>query len=101
MNSHSQRQNKQQSEVISSVTNLFLFIRTASIEVKKFNSLRGKPVVVLNKQRRRGDREAYIYEIFLNQTKIKSDYRIMFIKHKPVHQLQQLQVDLSYTTSQQ
>jgi hypothetical protein len=35
-----------------------LFIRTASIEVKKFNSLRGKPVVVLNKQRRRGDREA-------------------------------------------
>lgn len=39
---------------------LSLFMRTASIEVRKFNSLRAAPVVVLNKQRRRGDKEGCI-----------------------------------------
>ena len=35
----------------------FLCMRTASIEVKKFNSRRAVPVTVLNKQRRRGDND--------------------------------------------
>jgi hypothetical protein len=39
---------------------LFRFIRIANIEVRKFNSLRGAPVVVLNKQRRRGDKDGCI-----------------------------------------
>lgn len=34
-------------------------MRTATIEVKKFNSFRAVPVVVLNKQRRRGDKEGW------------------------------------------
>ena len=37
-------------------------MRTASIEVRKFNSLREAPVVVLNKQRRRGDRDGCIIQ---------------------------------------
>lgn len=36
---------------------LFLFRRMARIEVKKFSSRRAVPVVVLNKQRRRGDKD--------------------------------------------
>ena len=36
---------------------LFLFTQTAMIEVKKFNSRRAFPVVVLNKHRRRGDKD--------------------------------------------
>lgn len=32
-------------------------MRTASIEVKKFSSLRAFPLIVLNKQRRRGDKD--------------------------------------------
>lgn len=32
-------------------------MRRASMEVRKFNSLRAAPVVVLNKQRRRGDKD--------------------------------------------
>lgn len=39
---------------------LFRFMRIASIEVRKFNSLRGAPVVVLNKQSRRGDKDGCI-----------------------------------------
>lgn len=36
---------------------LSLFMRTASIEVKKFSFLRAAPVFVLNKQRQRGDKD--------------------------------------------
>lgn len=39
------------------MTSLFLFKRTAKIEVKKFNSRRAVPVVVLNKQSLRGDND--------------------------------------------
>ena len=40
-----------------SVFDLFLFRRMARTEVKKFSSRRAAPVVVLNKQRRRGDKD--------------------------------------------
>ena len=44
---------------------LCLFMRTASIEVRKFNSLRAVPLVVLNKQRRRGDKDGCYKEIII------------------------------------
>lgn len=64
MDSHSKDKSKQ--PLLSLVTNLFLFMRTASIEVKKLSSLRGEPFVVLNKHSLLGDREAYIYKTFPN-----------------------------------
>lgn len=41
----------------SNVVYLFLFMRTARIEVKKFSSSRATPVTVLNKHSLRGDKD--------------------------------------------
>lgn len=60
---------------------LFLFKRTAKIEVKKFNSRRAVPVVVLNKQSLRGDNDGCCNTIRTSSLKNKRTPKKMLYKN--------------------
>lgn len=61
---------------------LFLFKRTARIEVRKVISRRGAPVDVLNKQRRRGDSDGCSNSNSLSSTKLIAKIIIKKIRTK-------------------
>lgn len=60
---------------------LFLFKRTAKIEVKKFNSRRAVPVVVLNKQSLRGDNDGCCNTMRTSSLKNKRTPKKMLYKN--------------------
>ena len=80
---------------------LFLFKRTARTEVKKFNSRRAVPVVVLNKQSRRGDKDGCFsgWGGKINALKGNKLTKRKGNEEAPVHRRQQWQEDLSYIAS--
>lgn len=78
---------------------LFLFNRTARTEVKKFNSRRAVPVVVLNKQSRRGDRDGCFRGEKNKINALESSKQLTKRKRNketPVHRRQQWQGGLNY-----
>lgn len=78
---------------------LFLFKRTAKIEVKKFNSRRAVPVVVLNKQSLRGDNDGCCNTMRTSSLKNKRTPKKMLYKNSCQIASELKQINLTSTCS--